>query len=237
MRQLDELHLERPFLGSRRLNGALEAHGTVVNRKHVQRLMRIMGITALPAKHATSRPHPTHPVYPYLLRGLVINRPNQVWCADITYVLMARGFGYLVAIMDWYSRKVLSWRLSNTLGVDPCVEALQDALQTYGTPEIINSDQDSQFTTPGFTGVLQAHQIAISIDGRGRWRDNLFIERLWKSVKYEDIYLKAYGSLAEAQAGLAQHFDFYNGHRRHQALDRRTPDAVYYSMLPLAVAA
>ncbi len=237
MRRLDELHLEHPFLGSRRLQDALEDEGIAVNRKRVQRLMRVMSITALPARRNTSRAHPGHPVYPYLLRNLVIERADQVWCTDITYVPMAKGFGYLLAIMDWYSRKVLAWRLSNTLAVDPCVAALEEALARFGAPEIFNSDQGSQFTSPEFTGVLQVHGIAISMDGRGRWRDNVCIERLWKSVKYEDIYLKAYGSLAEARAGLARYFAFYNCKRRHQALDRRTPDDLYYSTLPLAAVA
>lgn len=237
MRRLDELHPEHPFLGSRRLQDELADQGIVVNRKRVQRLMRVMGITALPAKRNTSRPHTAHSVYPYLLRDLAIERANQAWCTDITYVPMAKGFGYLVAIMDWYSRKVLAWRLSNTLAVAPCVEALQEALGCYGTPEIFNSDQGSQFTSPEFTGVLQARGIAISMDGRGRWRDNVFIERLWKSVKYEDIYLKAYDSLAAARVGLAQYFEFYNRQRHHQALNRCTPDEVYYSTLPLAAVA
>lgn len=237
MRLLDELHLERPFLGSRRLKDALEDQGIRVNRKRVQRLMRLMGIEALQAKRNLSRRHPANPVYPYLLRGLGINRPNQVWCADVTYVPMAQGFGYLVAIMDWYSRKVLAWRLSNTLAVDPCVAALEEALSRFGCPEIFNTDQGSQFTCPDFTGVLKSHEIAISMDGRGRWRDNVFIERLWKSVKYEDIYLKAYDSLSDARAGLARYFEFYNCVRRHQGLDGRTPDAVYFNTPPLAAAA
>ena len=237
MRQLDELHLRYPFYGSRRLVDALKDRGIHANRKRVQRLMRIMGIEALQARRATSRPHPGHPVYPYLLRGLAIERANQVWCADVTYVPMAQGFAYLVAIMDWYSRKVLAWRLSNTLAADFCVAALQEALAKHGTPEIFNTDQGCQFTCPEFTGVLQAHQIAISMDGRGRWLDNVFIERLWKNVKYEDIYLKAYDSIPEVRTGLARYVEFYNGERRHQALDRQTPDAVYYFSLSLAAAA
>ena len=237
MRLLDELHLEWPFYGSRRLVDALDDRGVHVNRKRVQRLMRLMGIEALQGRRHTSRPHPRHAIYPYLLRGLAIDRPNQVWCADVTYVPMAQGFAYLVAIMDWYSRKVLAWRLSNTLTADFCVTALQEALATHGTPEIFNTDQGSQFTCPDFTGGLQDHHIAISMDGRGRWMDNVFIERLWKSVKYEDIYLKAYDSIPEARAGLTRYFVFYNRVRRHQSLDRRTPDDVYYTSLPLAVAA
>lgn len=237
MRLLDELHLEWPFYGSRRLVDALDDRGIHVNRKRVQRLMRIMGIEALQGRRNTSRPHPGYAIYPYLLRGLNIDHANQVWCADVTYVPMAQGFAYLVAIMDWYSRKVLAWRLSNTLTADFCISTLQEALATYGTPEIFNSDQGAQFTCPEFTGVLQTHHIAISMDGRGRWMDNVFIERLWKSVKYEDIYLKAYNSIPEARAGLTRYFEFYDRVRRHQALDRRTPDEVYYSSLPLAVAA
>ncbi|MGB9429167.1 MAG: IS3 family transposase [Gammaproteobacteria bacterium] len=237
MRCLDELHLELPFYGSRRLVDALADRGQHVNRKRVQRLMRLMGIEALQGRRNTSRPHPGHAIYPYLLRGLAIDRPNQVWCADVTYVPMAQGFAYLVAIMDWYSRKVLAWSLANTLAADFCTSTLQEALTTHGRPEIFNTDQGSQFTCPDFTGVLKEHAIAISMDGRGRWMDNVFIERLWKSVKYEDIYLKAYGSIPEARAGLTRYFAFYNRVRRHQSLDRRTPDDVYYTSLPLAVAA
>jgi len=237
MRLLDELHLQYPFYGSRRLVDALADRGVQVNRKRVQRLMRIMGIEALYRKPNTSRAHPGHAVYPYRLRGLTIDRSNQVWCTDLTYVPMAHGFAYLVVVMDWYSRKVLSWRVSNTLATDFCVAALEEALARYAAPEIFNSDQGCQFTSEGFTGVLKDHDILISMDGQGRCMDNIFIERLWRSVKYEDIYLKAYDSIPALRAGLTRYFEFYDRVRRHQALDRRTPDEVYYHSLPLAVAA
>jgi putative transposase len=227
MRRIDEMHLERPFYGSRRLRDWLEQEGWSVNRKKVQRLMRQMGIVALYAKRKTSQPGTGHKVFPYLLRGLDVARPNQVWCADVTYVPMARGFLYLVAIMDWYSRKVLSWRLSNTLDADSCVEALEEALMTYGTPEIFNTDQGCQFTSEAFTGVLKSADVAISMDGKGRWLDNVFVERLWRSLKYEEIYLHAYDSVSEARQGIGRYFRFYNSERRHQSLDRQTPDQAY----------
>ncbi|MBI4680455.1 MAG: IS3 family transposase, partial [Nitrospirae bacterium] len=191
-----------------------------------------MGIAAMYKKPRLSEPHPDHKVYPYLLRGLEITRANHVWAADITYLPMARGFCYLVAIMDWASRKVLAWRLSNTLDASFCVEALQEALARYGTPEIFNTDQGSQFTSDAFVGILKSHGINISMDGKGRWMDNVFIERLWWSVKYQDVYLKAYSSIAEARKGLGEYFEFYNRRRRHQSLDRKTPDDVYWSTLP-----
>ncbi len=237
LRVLDELHLQYPFYGSRRLVDALADRGQRVNRKRVQRLMRIMGIEALYRKPNTSRAHPGHPVYPYRLRDLCIDRPNQVWCTDVSYIPMAHGFAYLVAIMDWYSRKVLAWRVSNTLATDFCVAALEEALARYGAPEIFNTDQGCQFTSEVFTGVLKNHDILISMDGKGRCMDNIFIERLWRSVKYEDIYLKAYDSIPALRAGLTQYFDFYDRVRRHQGLDGQTPDEVYYSSLPLAAAA
>ena len=232
MRLLDALHLSYPFMGSRRLRDALfDEHGMRVNRKKVQRLMRLMGIQALYPKQHTSAPGKGHKVYPYLLKGLAIERANQVWCADITYLPMARGFAYLVAIMDWHSRKVLSWRLSNTMDVGFCKEALEEAINRYGSPEIFNTDQGSQFTSATFTGALIEHGIRISMDGKGRWIDNVFIERLWRSVKYEEVYLKAYEDLHEARAALKQYFDFYNQRRRHQTLDC-TPDKQYYTNLP-----
>ena len=229
MRLIDEIHLELPFFGSRRLVGELEDRGQPgVNRKRVQRLMREMGLSALYPKRRTSRPAEGHKIYSYLLRDLAIDRPNQVWATDICYIPMAKGFMYLVAVMDWHSRRVLSWRISNTMDSSFCVEALQEALERHGPPEIFNTDQGSQFTSEAFTSVLKARDVAISMDGRGRWVDNVFVERLWRSVKYEDIYLRAYETPAALRAGLIRYFDFYNSRRRHAALDRRTPDAVYF---------
>jgi len=227
MRRIDELFTQWPFLGSRRLARMLRDEGRKINRKRVQRLMRQMGIEALGPKPRTSKPAPGHKVYPYLLRDMVIDRPNQVWAADITYIPMGRGFLYLVAIMDWASRAVLSWRLSNTMDDSFCVEALEEALARFGKPEIFNTDQGSQFTGSAFTGVLSKAEIGISMDGRGRWMDNVFIERLWRSLKYEDIYLKGYADGREAKAGIASWVAFYNTRRPHQALDHRTPMAVW----------
>jgi putative transposase len=227
MRRIDEMHLKRPFYGSRRIRDWLQDEGFPVNRKRVQRLMRQMGITALYPKANTSRPGKGHKIYPYLLKGLAIDRPNQVWAADICYVPMARGFVYVVAIMDWHSRKVLAWRVSNTMDADFCVEALEEAMRRYGTPEIFNTDQGAQFTSEAFTEVLKTAGIRISMDGKGRWVDNVFVERLWRSLKYEEVYLKAYETVAEARQGMASYFRFYNRERRHQGLDRRTPDQVY----------
>jgi putative transposase len=232
MRVIDEIHMKHPFMGSRSIRDQLQDKGYQVGRQHVSTLMKKMGIAALYRKPRLSKPHPNHKVYPYLLRGLEITRANHVWAADITYLPMARGFCYLVAIMDWASRRVLAWRLSNTLDASFCVEALQEALTRYGVPEIFNTDQGSQFTSDDFIGVLENHGISISMDGKGRWMDNVFIERLWWSVKYQDVYLKAYGSIAEARKGLTEYFEFYNSRRRHQSLDRKTPDAVYWSILP-----
>lgn len=237
MRLIDELHLEHPFLGSRGLREALLDHGHRVNRKRVQRLMRLMGIGALYPKRATSTPRKGHKVYPYRLGGLHIQRANQVWAADICYVPMAKGFMYLVAIMDWHSRRVLAWRLSNTQDTHFCLEALEEALGRYGAPEIFNSDQGAQFTAEAFTGVLQRHAVAISMDGKGRWLDNVFIERLWRSVKYEDVYLRAYETPAALQAGLNRYFTYYNARRRHSSLNRRTPDMVYFGHTDLGQAA
>lgn len=232
MRLIDEIHLKHPFMGSRSMRDQLQDLGYKVGRQHVRTLMKKMGIAAMYRKPRTSTPHPDHKVYPYMLRNLEISRANQVWTADITYIPMARGFCYLVAIMDWASRKVLAWRLSNTLDASFCVEALQEALVKYGTPEIFNTDQGSQFTSDAFIGILESHSIDISMDGKGRWMDNVFIERLWWSVKYQDVYLKAYSSIAEVRKGLRDYFEFYNSQRRHQGLDRRTPDDVYWSTLP-----
>jgi putative transposase len=232
MRLIDEIHLKYPFMGSRSIRDQLQGMGHQVGRQHVSTLMRKMGIAAFYRKPNLSKPHPQHKVYPYLLRGMEITRGNQVWAADITYLPMARGFCYLMAIMDWASRKVLAWRLSNTLDASFCTEALEEAIRKYGVPEIFNTDQGSQFTSDAFIGILESHNINISMDGKGRWLDNVFIERLWRSVKYEDVYLKAYSSIAEARQGLKEYFEFYNPQRRHQSLDRRTPDDVYWSTLP-----
>lgn len=232
MRLIDEIHLKHPFMGSRSIRDRLEDMGHKVGRQHVRTLMSKMGIAAMYRKPRLSKPHPEHKVYPYLLRNLDISRANQAWAADITYIPMARGFCYLVAIMDWASRKVLAWRLSNTLDTSFCVDALQEALARYETPGIFNTDQGSQFTSDAFTGILESHNIAISMDGKGRWLDNAFIERLWWNVKYQDVYLKAYSSIAETRNGLRDYFEFYNSQRRHQSLDRRTPDDVYWSTLP-----
>jgi putative transposase len=237
MRRLDELHLAYPWMGSRSLRDQLVRTGWPVSRGRVRRLMRVMGINAVYRRPRTSLPAPGHTIYPYLLKGLVIDRPNQVWASDITYLPMARGFLYLVAIMDWYSRKVLAWRLSNTLTADFCVAALEHALARYGVPQIFNTDQGCQFTGAAFTGTLKAAGVAISMDGKGRWRDNVFIERLWRSVKYEEIYLHAYDGAAEARAGVGAYFTFYNVQRTHQALGRCTPDEVYYQPSGLREAA
>jgi len=239
MRRIDELHLKWPFLGARRLRDLLNTDGFEVGRKHVGTLMRKMGIVTLYRKPRTSAPGSgaTHRVYPYLLRQLVIERPNQVWATDITYIPMAKGFLYLVAIMDWASRRVLAWRTSNTLTSDFCVEALQEAITRYGTPEIFNTDQGAQFTSLDFTQALESRGVRISMDGKGRWVDNVFVERLWRSVKYEEVYLHAYGSIAEANRRLALYFDFYNRIRPHQSLERMTPEAAYFGALPMKTAA
>ena len=237
MRRIDEMHLKRPFYGSRRIRDWLQDEDFPVNRKRVQRLMRQMGIVALYPKANTSRPGKGHKIYPYLLRGLEIDRPNQVWATDICYVPMARGFVYVVAIMDWYSRKVLAWRVSNTMDADFCVEALEEAINRYGTPEIFNTDQGAQFTSEAFTGKLKAAGIRISMDGKGRWGDNVFVERLWRSLKYEEVYLKAYETVAQARQGMGNYFRFYNRERRHQSLDRQTPDQVYEGTVVWPIAA
>lgn len=233
MKHLDALHLQYPFYGARRLRDALlDEHGLVVNRKHVRRLMLLMNIRAVyPGNKGTSKPNKAHRIYPYLLRDMEINRSNQVWCTDITYLPMARGFAYLVAIMDWHSRKVLSWRVSNVMDTDFCIEALNEAIHRYGAPEIFNTDQGAQFTSNAFTGVLKEHDIRISMDGKGRWVDNVFIERLWRSVKYEEVYLHAYDSLTDARNGLKKYFEFYNSKRKHQTLKAK-PDERYYDDLP-----
>jgi putative transposase len=224
---LDEIYTRRPFYGSRRMVVELRTQGHEVNRKCVQRLMRGMGLAAIAPGPHTSRPHPQHKVYPYLLRGVAVTRPNQVWSTDITYIRLARGFCYLVVIMDWYSRKVLSWRLSDTMEVSFCVDCLEGALQLYGPPEVFNSDQGSQFTAESFTSVLKRAGVTISMDGRGRAFDNIFVERLWRTVKYEDIYLKGYADLSEVTLGLIEYFPFYNDERPHTALANKTPAMVY----------
>jgi putative transposase len=227
MRRIDQLFLAWPFLGSRRMTAMLRAEGLEVNRKRVRRLMRLMGIAALGPKPRTTKPAHGHRIFPYLLRDLVIERPNQVWAADITYIPIGRGFLYLVAVIDWFSRAVLAWRLSNTMDAVFCVDALEEALARWGRPEIFNTDQGSQFTGAAFTSTLVAAGIRVSMDGRGRWIDNVFIERLWRSLKYEDVYLKGYADGREARAGIAAWIAFYNRRRPHQALGDRTPMAVW----------
>ena len=227
MRRIDELFTAWPFLGSRRMAAMLRAEGRRINRKQVQRLMRRMGVAALGPKPRTTKPAPGHKIFQYLLRNMAIDRPNQVWAADITYIPIGRGFLYLVAVIDWASRAVLAWRLSNTMDVSFCVSALEEALARFGKPEIFNTDQGSQFTSAAFTGKLAGAGIRISMDGRGRWMDNVFIERLWRSLKYEDIYLKGYADGREARSGIGAWIAFYNGHRPHQALRNRTPMAVW----------
>lgn len=237
MRLIDEIHLKYPFYGVRRVRNELRDLGHDVGRQHVGTLMRRMGINALYQKPSLSIPHPEHKIYPYLLRNLEISRANQVWAADITYLPMAKGFCYLVAVMDWASRKVLAWRLSNTLDASFCTEALEEAIMKFGKPEIFNTDQGSQFTSDDFIRILKDHGIDISMDGKGQWCDNVFVERLWRSVKYEEVYLKAYGSIVEARRELSRYFEFYNQRRRHQGLDYRTPDDVYWTTLPGKAAA
>lgn len=237
MRTIDECHLQRPFYGSRRLRDWLEDLGYVISRKKVQRLMRTMGLTALYPKRNLSQRNQAHKVYPYLLKGLVIDRPNQVWAADVTYIPMAKGFLYLVAIIDWYSRKVLTWELSNSMDARFCVDALEAALEEYGKPEIFNTDQGSQFTSEAFTSALKDNDIRISMDGKGRWVDNVFVERLWRSLKYEEVYLKGYATVAEARTSIAKYLAFFNQERRHQSLDRQTPDQVYYQSASQRMAA
>ncbi len=229
MRRMDELHLAWPFYGSRRMTAVLRREGWPANRKRIKRLMRIMALEAIYQKPNTSRKHPDHKVYPYLLRGLVIDRPNQVWCADITYIPMAKGFVYLVAVMDWFSRRVLAWRVSITLETDFCVEALRDAMNRHGQPEIFNTDQGVQFTSAGFLGELETLGVRISMDGKGRFLDNIFIERLWRSLKYEEVFIKAYSSVSEARIGIGEWLTFYNDERPHQALNYRTPTAVFHT--------
>jgi putative transposase len=237
MRRLDELHLEFPFAGSRMLRGLVAAEGCKVGRRHVKTLMQRMGIEALYRRPRTTKPEPGHKIYPYLLRGMQIERPNQVWAMDITYIPMARGFVYLAVVLDWFSRRVLAWRLSITMEAAFCVETLQDALAKHRKPEIFNTDQGSQFTGTGFTGMLANNDIAISMDGKGAWRDNVFVERLWRSVKYEEVYLRAYDGVSEARTSIGRYLDFYNGRRPHSSLDGATPDQAYFTPLPFRMAA
>jgi putative transposase len=237
MRKLDRLHTEFPFAGSRMLQRLLAADGCKIGRRHVRTLMRRMGIEALYRRPRTTKPEPGHKIYPYLLRGIEITRPNQVWAMDITYIPMARGFVYLAVVLDWFSRRVLSWRLSITMEASFCIEALEDALARYGKPDIFNTDQRSQFTGAAFTGVLTEKGIAISMDGKGAWRDNVFVERLWRSVKYEEVYLRAYESVSDARQSIGRYLDFYNTRRPHQSLDGATPDQAYFTNLPLREAA
>ncbi len=237
MNRIDRLHLELPFAGARMLRDLLRQKGHKVGRKHVATLMKRMGIEALYRKPKTTRRQPGHKIYPYLLRNLPITRANQVWAMDITYIPMARGFVYLVAVVDWYSRRVLSWKLSNTMDTQFCLDAVEEAIVRHGKPEIMNTDQGSQFTSQAFTGLLKDNDIRISMDGKGAWRDNVFVERLWRSVKYEEVYLHAYDTVSAARAGLDRYFRFYNTRRPHSGLDRQTPDQVYLDSLPLPMAA
>ena len=237
MRRIDELYMEHPWMGSRTFSTMLTAPEQPVGRDRVRRLMLIMRIESLAPKPGTSKRQPKHPVYPYLLRGVTIDRPNQVWATDITYIPMHKGFMYLIAVMDWATRKVLSWRLSNTLDTRFCVEALKEALLKYGAPEIFNTDQGCQFTSEAFTSVLKTWNVRISMDGKGAWRDNVFVERLWRSVKYEEVYLRAYDNVSVARASIGRYLDFYNGRRPHSSLDGTTPDQAYFTLLPIRMAA
>ena len=238
MRRIDELHLDYPFAGSGMLQWLLRAEGHTAGRLHVSTMMRKMGIEALYRRPNTSKPEPGHKIYPYLLRKLPVTRSNHVWAMDITYIPMARGFVYLAAVVDWFSRKVLSWRLSITMDTDFCIEAVEEAIARHGKPHIFNTDQGSRFTGMDFTGLLLKHAIRISMDGKGAWRDNVFVERVWKSVKYEEVYLKAYANVPEARASIGKYLDFYNGRRPHQSVGRQTPDQVCFNALqPIPVAA
>ena len=232
MRRVDELHLKFPFAGARMLSRLLKREGLTTGRRRVSTLMKLMNIHALYRKPNTSKRHAKHPVYPYLLRTLSVTRSNHVWAADITYIPMRRGFVYLFAVVDWASRRVLSWRLSNTLTTDFCIEAVQEAINRYGRPEIFNTDQGCQFTSLEFTGLLKDNNIKISMDGKGCWRDNVFVERLWRSVKYEEVYLYAYDSVNDAKRGLEKYFKLYNHERPHSSLDDKTPDEFYFDNLP-----
>jgi putative transposase len=240
MRRIDALHLEFPFAGARMLRRLLAADGSKVGRRHVKTLMARMGIEALYRRPRTTKPEPGHKIYPYLLRGLAITRANQVWAMDITYIAMAKGFVYLAVVLDWFSRRVLAWRVSITMEASFCVETLEEALANHGKPDICNTDQGSQFTCEAFTDVLHKNEIKISMDGKGAWRDNVFVERLWRTVKYEEVYLRAYDSVSDARASIGRYLDLYNRRRPHSSLDDMTPDQVYFSsqrMLPVRLAA
>lgn len=238
MRRIDELHLDYPFAGARMLRDMLARDGLGVGRLHVSTLMKRMGIEAIYRRPNTSKPAPGHKIYPYLLRKLAVTRPNQVWAIDITYIPMARGFVYLTAVVDWFSRRVLAWRLSISMDVGFCIEAVEEAMSRHGAPEILNSDQGSQFTSQAFTGLLRDNGIAISMDGKGSWRDNVFVERLWRSIKYEEVYLRAYETVANARASIGRYMAFYNARRPHSSLDRMTPDEAYFkALMPIPAAA
>ena len=233
MRWIDQLHLDYPFAGSRMLQSFLVREGFRIGRLHVRTLMKRMGIEAIYRRPHTSKPAPGHKIYPYLLRHLVVERPNQVWAMDITYIPMARGFVYLAAVVDWFSRKVLAWRVSITLDTAFCLEAVEEALARYGKPEMFNTDQGSQFTSFAFTDLLKKRDITISMDGKGAWRDNVFVERLWRTIKYEEVYLRAYNTVPEARVSLGRYIDgFYNAKRPHSSLDRKTPDEAYFNLQP-----
>jgi putative transposase len=237
MRRIDELHLDYPWAGARMLRDWLRREGHHVGRKHVRTLMRRMDIEPLYRKPNTSKPHPGHKVYPYLLRNVAITAPDQAWAMDITYIPMARGFVYLTAVMDWHSRKILAWRLSNSLEASFCIDAVEEAIAKFGAPAIFNTDQGCQFTSAAFTDVLKQHGIAISMDGKGCWRDNVFVERLWRTIKYEEVYLRAYDSVSYARDSLSRYIEIYNTKRPHSSLARRTPDEVYFNPQPLPMAA
>jgi putative transposase len=237
MRRMDELHLDYPFAGSRMLRDLLRGEGVPIGRGHVITLMKRMGIEAIYRRPNTSKPAPGHKIHPYLLRGLVVDRPDQVWAMDISYIPMARGFVYLAAVIDWFTRRVLAWRVSITMEVDFCIEAVEEAMARHGKPAIFNTDQGSQFTSAAFTGLLADNSIRISMDGKGAWRDNVFVERLWRSVKYEEVYLKAYDSVAEARASIGRYLEFYNRKRPHSSLGARTPDQACFDHQPQAMAA
>ena len=237
MRRIDELHLDYPFAGSRMLRDLLRGEGVMIGRAHVITLMKKMGVEAIYRRPNTSKPTPGHKIYPYLLRGLTIDRPDQAWAMDISYIPMARGFVYLAAVIDWHTRRVLAWRVSITMEVEFCLEAVRDAMARHGKPQIFNTDQGSQFTSADFTGLLADNGVAISMDGKGAWRDNVFVERLWRSVKYEEVYLRAYDSVAEARASIGRYLDFYNRKRPHSSLGGRTPDEAYFDRQPQAQAA
>ena len=237
MRRIDELHLDYPFAGSRMLRDLLRGEGLAIGRAHVITLMKRMGIEAIYRRPNTSKPEPGHKIHPYLLRGLTIDRPDQVWAMDISYIPMARGFVYLAAVIDWHTRRVLAWRVSITMEVEFCLAAVRDAMARHGKPEIFNTDQGSQFTSDAFSGLLADNGVKISMDGKGAWRDNVFVERLWRSVKYEEVYLRAYDSVAEARASIGRYLDFYNRKRPHSSLGARTPDQAYFDRNPQAKAA